>query len=100
MNSLKFFFVGCYAQFVSVFRNHCSIIQGARKILFFFRRLKLPLYKDIYDWLNFYSYYPVLKKVLMQRLGGVYFEWGPGINTELANKTMRKVYSVELVGAT
>ena len=70
-------------------------MKVVRQILYFFRKLKVPYYKNIYDLLNFRSYYAVLEVVLKYKAGGNYFEWGPGLNTEMARAYMKKVYSVE-----
>lgn len=64
-------------------------------MLYFFRRFKIPIYKSIYDGLNMHSYYVVLERLLEFKKGGIYFEWGPGLNTDMAIQKMSKVFSVE-----
>lgn len=83
------------ALWLSRHRNNRAAVHRRRKILKFLRECKIPVLKDVLDTLNFRSYFTVLQRILDWKKGGVYFEWGPGLNTEMAREKMREVFSVE-----
>lgn len=84
-----------YSRFLIAFKEKRKLVSFVRFLLYFLRQLKLPIYKKYYDILNFRSYFLVLERIFEQKKGSIYFEWGPGLNTELAKKYMGKVYTVE-----
>lgn len=59
------------------------------------RRLRIPLYKNLFDTTHFRSYFVVLERMIPLCSPKVVFEWGPGLNTELFSRNGIRVYSVE-----
>ena len=92
---MPYFLLEFNAKSISKFKRKRGFLKFWNKAMVFLRRLKIPVYKDIFDTLTFRSYYAVLKEILLYKKGGNYFEWGPGLNTEMARKNMNKVFSVE-----
>jgi len=89
------FFEKQYNYFLIRNKDKRKYIKKVRKVLHSLRGLRIPIYKNIYDSINFHSYYVVLERIFNKNKDKVYFEWGPGPNTELAKTKMRKVYTVE-----
>jgi hypothetical protein len=87
--------VDSYYTFTSKYRDNRVLINAVRYFLRGVRRLRVPLYKKIYDQTIFQSYFFVLQSAMELTKGGNYFEWGPGRNTRLAEKMMKHVSSVE-----
>lgn len=76
-------------------RNDRIFLKRIRKITFFIRSLRIPIYKNIFDTVNIRSYFVVLERILNWKNPKICFEWGPGLNTELFSDAGAKVYSVE-----
>ncbi len=87
--------VDYFYTFTSKHKNDRVLIDNVRSFFRVLRRLRIPIYKNIYDQVIFQSYFFVLKAAMEMCKGGNYFEWGPGRNTKLAEKMMNLTYSVE-----
>lgn len=83
------------ARFYSTYKDNRKTLKNVRTLVCFFRGLRIPIYKNIFDVIHFRSYFVVLDRLIGWRKPTTSFEWGPGLNTMLLAKHSTKVYSVE-----
>lgn len=83
------------ASYYSKNKDNRSKLKRFRSITALLRRLRIPIYKNIFDNIHFRSYFPVLEMLLTIEKPRIVFEWGPGLNTTLFVRNGAKVYSVE-----